>query len=222
MPDIGVLLADGTLKQPRFSEALTHRSVGGRHNERLEFLGDAVLNLVVAACLFERLPAATEGDLSRMRAALVNRQTLSMLAREWNLGRRVHLGQGEIKSGGSRRESILADALEAIIGAVYLEGGYDAARHFITELYGERLLDLPDAESLKDPKTRLQEYLQGRSRPLPVYEIVATSGEAHNRSFRASCRVPDTDLETVGEGSSRRIAEQEAARRALEHLEAGG
>lgn len=218
MPDIEILLPAEVLEASRMTEALTHRSVGGRHNERLEFLGDAVLNLVVAASLFESRPDATEGDLSRLRAALVNRQSLSELARHWNLGRRLQLGQGELKSGGSRRESILADALEAVIGAVYVECGFETARRFIVGLFGQQLVDLPDVESLKDPKTRLQEYLQGRSRPIPVYEIVSMTGDAHDRHFRVSCRIADTGICTEGEGASRRIAEQEAARLALEQL----
>ena len=221
MPDIGALLPAGVGDSILLTEALTHRSHGGRHNERLEFLGDAVLSLVVASVTYERLPDATEGDLSRLRAALVNRQSLSQLARSVNIGERLQLGQGELKSGGVRRESTLADALEAVIGAVYLECGFDVVRDFIVNLYGDLLVDLPESESLKDPKTRLQEFLQGRARPLPVYEIVEETGEAHSRHFLTRCRIVDTGIETTGEGVSRRIAEQEAAEKALARLHDG-
>lgn len=200
--------------------ALTHRSAGSRNNERLEYLGDAVLGLVVAEALFERASGWSEGDLSRVRASLVNRDALAELGAALGLGELLVLGQGELKSGGFRRKSILADAVEALIGAVYRDAGFAAARDFIHRLYGERLLHLPAPESLKDAKTRLQEWLQARGRELPVYELVETSGKAHEQRFRVCCKLPGTALAGEGEGKSRRTAEQAAAARMLERLQA--
>lgn len=197
-------------------EALTHRSATGHNNERLEFLGDAILNFVIAAELYRRYPQATEGELSRLRATLVKRDTLAGLARGLTLGEYLHLGSGELKSGGFRRDSILADALEAVFGAVYLDSDMATCQHLILQLYRAPLTDLPTAAELKDPKTRLQEYLQAQQRGLPVYSVVAVTGEAHAQSFTVECRVDQ--LRTVAVGSSRRRAEQEAARQALELL----
>jgi ribonuclease III len=202
-------------------EALTHRSAGTRNNERLEYLGDAVLGLVVAEQLYLNRPDASEGDLSRLRSALVDKDSLAAIGRDWGLEGRISLGQGELKSGGARRRSILADAVEAVIGAVYLHSGFEAARDFVLRLYRQRLDDLPSADALKDPKTRLQEWLQARNHALPVYEVASVSGKAHAQHFRAVCRIDSAALEVHGEGSSRRRAEQVAAEKALERL-AGG
>ncbi|HEX5514747.1 MAG TPA: ribonuclease III [Gammaproteobacteria bacterium] len=200
-------------------EALTHRSVQGRNNERLEFLGDSALNFVVADELFHRCPHETEGTLSRLRASLVNRTSLAELARDLRLGDYLRLGSGEIKSGGHRRESILADSLEALLGAVYLDNGFDACRALIRALYRERLEQLPSAAELKDAKTRLQEYLQGQRRPLPVYEVLEVSGKAHDQLFRVECAVAGAELKAEGEASSRRQAEQLAAEAMLALLQ---
>ena len=197
-------------------QALTHRSFGTPHNERLEFLGDGVLNCVVASLLFERFPRLSEGHLSRLRASLVNQDTLSRLAAELALGDHLQLGEGELKSGGFRRPSILADALEAVFGAVYLDAGFDAASALIGRIY-RPLLDALDPKAMgKDPKTLLQEYLQGRRLPLPAYAVVSVSGEAHEQHFRVECVLADLDIRTEGTGPSRRAAEQEAARAAYE------
>ncbi len=197
-------------------QALTHRSFGTPHNERLEFLGDGVLNCVVASLLFERFPRLSEGHLSRLRASLVNQDTLSRLAGELALGDHLQLGEGELKSGGFRRPSILADALEAIFGAVYLDAGFDAAAALIGRIY-QPLLDRLDPKALgKDPKTLLQEYLQGRRLPLPAYAVVSVSGEAHEQHFTVECVLAELDIRTEGTGPSRRAAEQEAARAAYE------
>lgn len=207
-------LRDSTLLE----EALTHRSAGQRNNERLEYLGDAVLGLVVAEYLFSRQPEASEGDLSRLRASLVNRDSLASIARAQGLGGHICLGQGELKSGGARRNSILADALEAVIGAVYVDGGFEPARQFVLRIYADRLAAMPGADALKDPKTRLQEWLQGRNRALPGYEVTIVSGKPHEQRFHAVCRIDDADLEVYGEGTSRRRAEQDAAEKALNVL----
>lgn len=205
---------------PEFLEtALTHRSVGSVNNERLEFLGDAVLSFVISASLYERFPQADEGRLSRLRAALVKGETLTEIARQLELGNYLRLGPGEMKSGGHRRASILADAVEALIGAVYLDAGIEPARELILRLYGERFeQDLPGAEQLKDPKTRLQEWLQGRRESLPVYEVVSVSGEAHDQTFVVTCTVAGLPAPTTGTGASRRKAEQDAADEALRQL----
>lgn len=202
-------------------EALTHRSAQGRNNERLEFLGDSALNFVIADELFQRRPLDSEGILSRLRASLVNRVSLAQLARAMELGDYLRLGSGEIKSGGHRRESILADTLEAVIGAVYLDRGFDSCRELILRLYHERLEQLPTAAELKDAKTRLQEYLQGQRRPLPVYEVLEVSGKAHDQLFRVECAVAGSGLQTEGEASSRRQAEQVAAEAMLTLLMQG-
>jgi ribonuclease-3 len=205
-----------TFRDPALLDAaLTHRSAGRANYERLEFLGDSVLNFAVAVLAFQRFPDAHEGDLSRYRAALVSASTLAELAAELRIGERLRLGGGELKSGGFRRGSILADALEAVIGAIYLDGGLDAAQQVIGRLLGARLERLPTAEDLKDPKTRLQEELQSRGMPLPKYAVEEVAGEPHEQSFIASCEVPPLGLRERGEGSSRRRAEQEAAQRVL-------
>ncbi len=195
--------------------ALTHRSVGKDNNERMEFLGDGVLNFIIAHYLFERFPAASEGELSRLRAYLVRGVTLAALARQHQLGQYLRLGPGELKSGGFRRESILAGAVEAVIGAVYLDGGFDAARDMVLALYHDVLADLSLDQGLKDPKTRLQEYLQSRGWPLPEYRVLSAEGDAHAQVFKLACIISEPALTTEGEGNSRRKAEQAAAGAAL-------
>lgn len=198
--------------------ALTHRSAGGRHNERLEFLGDAVLGMVIAEALYQARPALPEGDLSRLRASLVNRESLARLAADTELGQQLRMGSGELKSGGFRRKSILADGLEAVIGALYLDAGFEPARHWVHQLFADHLADLPDPEELKDPKTRLQEYLQARGQDLPEYAIAEVHGQAHAQEFTAVCRHAGLARETLGRGRSRREAEQKAARKMFEVL----
>ena len=199
--------------------ALTHRSVGGRHNERLEYLGDAALSLVVAETLYQRLPDAPEGHLSRLRASLVRRTALAPMARDLGLPRRLRLGPGELKSGGFRRESILSDALEALLGAIYLDGGLEALRAAVLRLYGARLDELPAHEALKDPKTRLQEQLQARGLALPEYRVDEVEGEDHAQHFSVTCRVDALGAECRGRGRSRRAAEQAAASGMLAQLD---
>jgi ribonuclease-3 len=198
--------------------ALTHRSAGRANYERLEFLGDAVLTLAVAVMLYRSFPDADEGDLSRYRAALVSGRSLAEVATGLGLGGELKLGSGELKSGGYRRGSILADSLEALFGAVYLDGGLEAAQGVIDALFSPRVRALPLARDLKDPKTRLQELLQARGLRLPVYAVDDVSGEPHEHWFVASCEVESLGLRERGEGSSRRRAEQQAAGRMLEAL----
>lgn len=201
--------------------ALTHRSAGRANYERLEFLGDSVLNFVVAVLAFQHYPEASEGDLSRYRAALVSSRSLADVAAELELGDQLRLGGGELKSGGFRRGSILADSLEAVFGAIYLDGGLDSARDVIGRLFQTRLAQLPTAQDLKDPKTRLQEALQSRGLALPRYTMEEVSGEPHEQWFVASCVVASLEVSERGEGPSRRKAEQEAAQRVLAALEQG-
>lgn len=204
---------DYRFRDPALLErALTHRSYGQAHYERLEFLGDSFLNLVVSELLYERRPHAPEGDLSRLRSRLVRDVTLAEIALELNLGSFLRLGQGEMRSGGFLRESILADVVEALIGAIYLDGGHEAARRFVSRLIGERLDQLPDAEQLKDPKTRLQELLQAHGHELPEYTVLAESGADHAKSFRVQCAVGELLSPVEAQASSRRKAEQAAAR----------
>lgn len=198
--------------------ALTHRSAGHRHNERLEFLGDSLLNFVIAEQLYRRVGQATEGDLSRLRASLVKGGTLAALARSAGIGDQLRLGSGELKSGGFRRESILADALEALIGAILLDGGVRPASEAIRRIFSERLENLPAASELKDPKTRLQELLQSRGLGLPVYTVQDVQGAAHNQRFQVCCQVVDLERECSGQGTSRRKAEQAAASNMLDEL----
>lgn len=199
-------------------QALTHRSAGGVNNERLEFLGDALIGFVVAEALVGGLPAADEGTLSRMRAALVNRESLAVLARGLSLGNYLRLGAGELRTGGQDRDSILADALEAVLGAVYLDAGFETARAVVMELFRQPLGQVSSAPAGKDPKTRLQELLQARRRPVPEYQVVSIGGTPHAQSFRVSCLLPDQGTQTQGEGSSRRRAEQVAAEAMLARL----
>jgi ribonuclease III len=197
-------------------QALTHRSHSSPHNERLEFLGDSVLNCVVARHLFDAFPDAPEGELSRVRAHLVNQQTLAQLARDLGLGGAVLLGEGEVRSAGRMRPSILANALEALFGAIFLDGGFAAAQAAIGRIYAPLLEEIDPRALGKDPKTQLQEYLQGRHFALPRYSVLTTRGEAHAQRFEVQCAIPELDLRTTGEGASRRSAEQEAARLAYE------
>lgn len=199
-------------------QALTHRSYGTPNNERLEFLGDSVLNCVIATAIYDRFDHLKEGELSRLRASLVCQDALHGIAAALDLGACLLLGEGELKSGGQRRPSILADALEALFAAVFLDAGFDTAREVILRLYGERLAETGLGESLKDPKTRLQEWLQARRLGLPAYQLRGTRGEAHAQEFEVECRVPVGELVTVGHGTSRRSAEQEAARLAYQEL----
>jgi ribonuclease-3 len=198
--------------------ALTHRSAGGEHNERLEFLGDSVLNCSVARLLYDAHPDADEGSLSRLRATLVSGETLAEVAADLGMGEYLRLGPGELRTGGYRRASILADALEAMLGAIFLDSGFDPAASAVERILGPRLKDLPAAELLKDAKTQLQEAMQARGAALPVYTLVSAVGEPHQQWFTASCEVPSLELKAVGEGGSRRRAEQAAARAALDLL----
>lgn len=198
--------------------ALTHRSAGVDNNERLEFLGDALLNLAIADTLYRSHPRASEGDLSRLRASLVREATLAAAARRIDLGEAIRLGSGELRSGGFRRDSILADGLEALIAAVYLDAGHAAATDLCRRLLAPELAALPDAASLKDAKTRLQEWLQAIPRPLPEYTVLHESGPAHRRSFTVRCRLVDDERAIEAGGNSRRAAEQAAAERMLDAL----
>lgn len=199
-------------------QSLTHRSAPGGNNERLEFLGDAVLDFVISEVVFRAHPLAPEGDLSRLRASLVRDATLAELAADLGLGEHLILGSGERKTGGHRRESILADALEAIFGAVYLDAGFDAASKVIERAFGERLQEFPAVDELRDPKTQLQEWLQARQMGLPVYELVKVTGQAHRQKFEVSCSVNGSEISTSGSGTSRRSAEQASAANMLAQL----
>lgn len=200
-------------------QALTHRSFGSSNNERLEFLGDSIVNFVIAEVLYQRFPGADEGDLSRMRARLVKGETLAEIAREFQLGECLNLGPGELKSGGFRRESILADTLEALIGAIYLDAGLAICRERILAWYGARLEAVTPGDVNKDAKTRLQEFLQARAKALPVYQLLETRGEAHQQQFEVVCDIAALQVRCVGRGGSRRSAEQAAAQAALDQLE---
>ncbi|WP_407668505.1 ribonuclease III [Oceanospirillum multiglobuliferum] len=198
--------------------ALTHRSFGGSNNERLEFLGDSIVNFVIAEALYHQFTEAREGQLSRLRARLVKGVTLAELAREFELGDYLQLGSGELKSGGFRRDSILADAMEAVIGAIYIDGGMDICRERILIWYAERLRNLDLSDTQKDPKTLLQEYLQSRQQALPKYEVISVEGDAHDQTFTVECEIESLTSRPLGIGSSRRNAEQQAAKKALQAL----
>jgi ribonuclease III len=210
---LGYRFVDETL----MAAALTHRSAGSGHNERLEFLGDSVINCVVARLLYRAFPRADEGELSRRRANLVSGETLAQIAAEIGLGEYLKLGSGEQKAGGFRRASILADSLEAVFGAIFTEAGFEAAATAVALLIEPRLVSPAPAESLKDPKTRLQELLQARGMPVPVYSLVSVSGDPHEQHFNVRCEVDCLDLQADGEGASRRRAEQQAALHLLNH-----
>lgn len=208
-----------TFNQPALlQQALTHRSFSGNNNERLEFLGDGVLNFIIAHQLYNRFNKLAEGDLSRLRAQLVKEASLSEIAFSLNLGDVLKLGEGELKSAGWRRPSILADALEAIIGAVYLDGGFASAEAVVLKLYGDRLNTIDPKVIDKDPKSQLQEYLQSKKLDLPDYNVVLIEGEAHAQNFKVECIIKKLNITTQGEGSSRRIAEQQAAQLAMEKI----
>ena len=200
--------------------ALTHRSYSPEHNERLEFLGDSILGCVISKYLYASFSGMSEGDMSRLRSNLVREETLAMLARRLDLGDHLKLGEGELKSGGFRRPSILADVLEALIGAVFLDGGFDAAEKTVLNLYLPYLATVDIRTLGKDAKTMLQEYLQAKRIPLPTYTVIATHGEAHEQSFQVECVIPALKISARGEGSSRRIAEQHAAQSAYQQLPA--
>ena len=200
-------------------QALSHRSIGAHNNERLEFLGDGLVNLLVAELLYEVFPRADEGELTRLRARLVSEPALAAVARDLDLGHHLHLGPGELKSGGFRRDSILADALEALIAAIYLDGGWQSCREIVRRLIAPRIADAAQAQD-KDPKTRLQEWLQARGLPLPEYELVGSSGADHAKVFAVNCSIAAFDLHCAGHGSSRRAAEQAAAADALARVAA--
>ena len=208
---LGVELSDPAL----LARALTHRSHGSVNNERLEYLGDAVLSFLVAEMLFLRYPDSSEGELSRFRASLVSGEALAATAATLDLGAQLLLGEGEMKSGGHRRATILADALEAMVGAIYLDQGIEVARRVAGRLFEAAINTLPSASELKDPKTRLQEWLQGRGLPLPDYVVLEVSGEPHDQRFSVRCDVPALEISAIADGSSRRRAEQEAAQRIL-------
>jgi ribonuclease-3 len=201
------------------TQALTHRSYSAQNNERLEYLGDGALNFIIANQLYQRFPSLDEGDLSRLRAQLVKEATISAIAFSLNIGDALKLGEGELKSAGWRRPSILADALEAIIGAVYLDGGFTAAEALVLELYAEKLNNIDPKVIDKDAKSLLQELLQSKKIAVPEYAVVHTGGEAHAQVFIVECFIQKLDIRTVGEGASRRIAEQQAAQLALQALE---
>ena len=205
-------------KPELLNQALTHRSYGHPHNERLEFLGDSVLNCAVAGLVFRHFSNLPEGNLTRLRASLVNQKALFKLARTLDLGNQIKLGEGELKSGGSDRPSILADALEAILGAVYLDGGFSRAEEVVIKLFTPLLPKSDPQNSDKDPKTLLQEYLQSHKLMLPKYSVIITSGESHQQQFRVECVIPKPSIRTIGEGFSRRSAEQEAAKTAYEQI----
>ena len=213
---IGHRFADASL----LTCALTHRSFGADHNERLEFLGDAVLSLAISGLLFERFAGSDEGDLTRVRAHLVREDSLHRVAVQIGLPEVVRLGEGEARGGGAQRASILADALEAVIGATFRDGGFDAASAVVEGLFGEVIQTTDVASWSKDAKTELQEWLQARRLPVPTYRISATRGQAHAQTFEVECLVPALNLVEPGEGRSRRVAEQEAARRMLDSLRA--
>jgi ribonuclease III len=196
--------------------ALTHRSHSAAHNERLEFLGDSVVNCAVALALYRKFPGLSEGELSRLRASLVSQPSLAGIAAEHGFGAYLRLGEGELKSGGVRRPSMLADAVEAVVGAAFLDGGFDAAHAVMQALFGDALQKIDPSTTGKDAKTQLQEYLQSRRLPLPRYTVTATRGEAHEQMFEVECEIPDLGIRSRGEGTSRRSAEQQAARVAYE------
>lgn len=217
--DLSRKLGHRFAKPELLRQALTHRSRGTPNNERLEFLGDGALNFVIASLLYARFADLSEGELSRARAQLVKEETLLQIALELDLGSHMLLGEGELKSGGFRRPSMLADTLEALLGAVYLDGGFSAAAAVVAHIYEKIIAAIDPANLSKDAKTRLQEYLQGRKLPLPLYTVVVTSGLAHAQQFEVECSVAELNLRALGQGTSRRTAEQQAAERVYAQLE---
>ncbi len=215
---LGVALGYAFRQESLLRQALTHRSFGNQHYERLEFLGDSVLNCSIARALYDAFPQQPEGTLSRMRANLVKQDTLAEIALNLKLGDYLQMGEGELKSAGFRRPSILADALEAIIGAIFLDAGFDEARATVLRLFAPTIAAIDPNASGKDAKTQLQEWLQGRRHPLPDYQLIHTKGEAHDQVFVVSCHIPALKMRTTGEGKSRRAAEQEAAMAVLKQV----
>lgn len=216
---VGRPVAHAFADRALLTQALTHRSAGAPHNERLEFLGDALVNLFIAEALFARWPQADEGALTRARAELVRESALAPIARDLDLGAQLTLGPGEMKSGGHRRDSILADALEALVAAIYLDAGFETCRSTVLPWFEAAMAALPPPHKVgKDAKTRLQEWLQGRQKPLPVYALLLETGEEHAKTFRVSCTLAEPAIATEGEGSSRRAAEQVAAEAALARI----
>ena len=218
LPKLKKILPTSLQKTAGFKQALTHRSASGKHNERMEFLGDSILGVIITEALYRKMPNATEGYLSRLRASLVNEATLANIAVEISLGDCLHLGSGELKSGGFRRKSILSDALEAIIASVFLQQGMDEAKKFVLFLFEERFQKLPSEDELKDPKSRLQELLQSRGYSIPQYKLISTAGHAHRQLFTAECFINGLDVRTQGISTSRRKAEQKAALFAFEQI----
>lgn len=210
------LLGESFLSSDHYLRAITHRSVSSKNNERLEFLGDSLLGFFIANWLFNHFPSYLEGDLTRIRAHLVKKDTLAEIARELDLGSHLVLGAGELKSGGFRRSSILADALEALIGAVFITEGYECACEFIEKLYASRFSIIPAVDQLKDAKTRLQELLQSKGQNLPVYDIVEKHGKSGNEIFSVQCKIENCQETFIGIGASRQKAEQDAAKLAFE------
>lgn len=208
-------LGHGFGRSELLKQALTHRSFGADHNERLEFLGDSVLNCVIAASLYTRFPSLKEGELHLLRVSLVRQEAIAEIAQQLCLGDFLRLGEGEVKSGGARRPSTMADALEAVFGAIYLDAGFDVARAVIERLYAAAIARIVPSESGKDAKTALQEILQARRLSLPRYSLLATRGEAHKQEFEVECVIADLGVRSTGVGHSRRIAEQQAASRAI-------
>ncbi|XBC42509.1 MAG: ribonuclease III [Buchnera aphidicola (Meitanaphis elongallis)] len=212
------ILGYNFIKKNLLIQALTHRSANSKHNERLEFLGDSILSFVIANALYHYFPNVNEGDMSRMRATLVRGNTLAKIAYEFNLGNYLQLGQGELKSGGFRRESILANTIEALIGSIFLDSNLKTVEKLILKWYKKRLEKISPGDTQKDPKTRLQEYLQSKHLPLPAYLVEQVYGEAHNQLFTIYCEITGMDEKSIGIGSSRRKAEQEAAQSVLAKL----
>ena len=214
------ILSPEVLASDNFRLAMTHRSrgIGGKHNERMEFLGDSVLGVIITSRLYQQLPEASEGYLSRLRASLVNENTLAELSMELSISEHLRLGSGELKSGGFRRKSTLADAFEAVVGCIYLEEGIEAAERFIMTVYTELLADLPCENDLKDPKSRLQELLQANGHDIPQYKLISVTGEAHKQTFSAECLIESLKIRTKGVASNRRKAEQKAAANAVKQV----
>jgi ribonuclease-3 len=216
---LSVAISHRFQRQELLTQALTHRSAGAPHNERLEFLGDALVNLIVAEALYQYWPHADEGALTRARAELVRESALAPIARQLELGSKLILGPGEMKSGGHRRDSILADALEALVAAIYLDTDFETCRAVVLPWFTPAMESLPPPHKVgKDAKTRLQEWLQGKQKPLPVYALLSESGDDHAKTFLVTCTLQQPSLVTEGQGSSRRAAEQAAAEAALQDL----
>jgi len=218
LPKLKKILPVSLQNTASFKQALTHRSANGKHNERMEFLGDSILGVIITEALYRQMPDASEGYLSRLRASLVNEGTLADIAVEISLGDQLHLGSGELKSGGFRRKSILSDALEAVIASVFLKQGMDEAKKFVLLLFEKRLQKLPTEDQLKDPKSRLQELLQSRGYSIPQYKLLSTAGHAHRQLFTTECFINGLNVRTQGISTSRRKAEQKAALFAFEKI----